>query len=686
MNAVGEKGLHGSAPEAPFMPAKPVRAPRSERRDLPLRPLIGAGLTVLVTLAVLLGFLGLRSLESLEAGLNDRLRVILSPYAQEQDPRISILTVTEDTLALFPYRSPVDRDFLARIVEILDAAGAKAIGIDILFDQETEPGKDDRLARAIAAFDGPAVMAWADAHAGLRPQQEAFLDAYIERSGGAAGFATVIYDADGVVRRYESAQEGSEVRSFPAMLAELTGVEDFPRSGLIDWRRETAEGAPAFQTIPSHALLNPGLPEELFKGWFGGRYVVVGADLEQLDRHRTSLAADPTVSSPTSAGAVIHAHVLSQMLDGRVVRNLGIDGWGGAALVALMAGLGALIGLAGGSVTLKLVALALTGAAYAGAAAALSRLGGPYLPIAPSLLALGLAFGVAGSIDAFLTAREKSFIRQAFSHYLEPAMVDRLARDRTSLRLGGERREISFVFTDIEGFTSMAERLEPERLTALLNDYFDGMSDIIGAHGGAIDQVHRRRGGGAVRRAHARARPRAAGGALRRRAGRLRRELQADARGGRAGAHPHRGPHGRCGGGQFRRTQALRLHRDGRRGERRGAARRLQQDAGGAGLRQRGRAGGGAGLRRGDGAPLPTLRRAGRAALRGKTSEVEIWCLDADAPPALRRAYDGAYAALLAARAGRPGLARGAGGARGVPEARGGVPRRSARALPRRAG
>jgi adenylate cyclase len=67
-------------------------------------------------------------------------------------------------------------------------------------------------------------------------------------------------------------------------------------------------------------------------------------------------------------------------------------------------------------------------------------------------------------------------------------MVDRLARDRNSLRLGGERRELSFLFTDIAGFTEMSEQLPPEDLTGLLNDYFDGMSDVIAAHHGMIDK------------------------------------------------------------------------------------------------------------------------------------------------------------------------------------------------------
>ncbi|MEL6794983.1 MAG: adenylate/guanylate cyclase domain-containing protein, partial [Pseudomonadota bacterium] len=102
--------------------------------------------------------------------------------------------------------------------------------------------------------------------------------------------------------------------------------------------------------------------------------------------------------------------------------------------------------------------------------------------------AIFLSFLLAISLDSFLTQRDERFIRLAFSHYLEPAMVDQLADDPQALRLGGDRREMSIIFTDIQGFTTMSEELPPDQLTRLLNDYFDGMSDIIIAHGGAIDK------------------------------------------------------------------------------------------------------------------------------------------------------------------------------------------------------
>lgn len=465
-------------------PSALAEALRRARQRLGLA--LAAGLlTGLVVIAAFQNFQGLRSLE---AGLDDRLRVILAPQSAAQDPRLSILAVTEDTLALFPYRSPVDREFLAALIDLLAEAGAAAVGLDILIDQATEPAKDQALIEAIRRFPGPVITAWADERAGLRPQQQAWLAEFVEASGAVPGFATVTYDRDGVVRRFDTALPDSPVRSFPAALLEALGGTSDPPSGLIDWRREAADGAPAFQILPSHALLNPALPQAMFKGWFGGRIVMIGADLEQTDRHQTSLAVDPTISNRTNAGVLLHAHVLSQLLDTRSVRSWALPARAGQGVTMGLALAGALIGISALSPLLKLGGLAFAGFGWLGLTAALAMQGGPFLPVAPPLLALGVTFGLGAAAEAFLSGREKAFIRQAFSHYLEPAMVDRLARDRSSLRLGGERREISFIFTDVAGFTDMSEALAPEDLADLLNGYFDGMADIIARHDGAIDK------------------------------------------------------------------------------------------------------------------------------------------------------------------------------------------------------
>ncbi|MBI4345488.1 MAG: adenylate/guanylate cyclase domain-containing protein, partial [Elusimicrobia bacterium] len=84
--------------------------------------------------------------------------------------------------------------------------------------------------------------------------------------------------------------------------------------------------------------------------------------------------------------------------------------------------------------------------------------------------------------------RERRYIKRAFGLYLSPEVVDRIADDPKSLKLAGERREISLFFSDIEGFTTLSETLEPERLAAVMNEYLTAMTDIILESGGTLDK------------------------------------------------------------------------------------------------------------------------------------------------------------------------------------------------------
>lgn len=104
------------------------------------------------------------------------------------------------------------------------------------------------------------------------------------------------------------------------------------------------------------------------------------------------------------------------------------------------------------------------------------------------LLSIILVASTAMGIEALEAFRDGRFVRKAFGHYLAPALVDRLVKDPSSLKLGGVRRRMTFLFTDIAGFTSLSERMEPEALANLLNDYLDGVSAIVIQHGGLIDK------------------------------------------------------------------------------------------------------------------------------------------------------------------------------------------------------
>lgn len=84
--------------------------------------------------------------------------------------------------------------------------------------------------------------------------------------------------------------------------------------------------------------------------------------------------------------------------------------------------------------------------------------------------------------------RERAKIRKTFESYVAPAVVHEMLKYPHLLRLGGERREITILFSDIQGFTSLSESLDPETLVHLLHDFFNPMSDIIIKHGGTIDK------------------------------------------------------------------------------------------------------------------------------------------------------------------------------------------------------
>jgi len=84
--------------------------------------------------------------------------------------------------------------------------------------------------------------------------------------------------------------------------------------------------------------------------------------------------------------------------------------------------------------------------------------------------------------------RARALLRKSFEHYLPPAVIARMLASGTLPKLGGERREISVVFTDVAGFTTFSETVEPEFLATVCNDYFEGVCAAIFAEGGMVNE------------------------------------------------------------------------------------------------------------------------------------------------------------------------------------------------------
>jgi adenylate cyclase len=110
------------------------------------------------------------------------------------------------------------------------------------------------------------------------------------------------------------------------------------------------------------------------------------------------------------------------------------------------------------------------------------------LPAAGPMVGVVIALLGGAVINFVLEGRQKMFIKGAFKHYLSAEVIEQIMRDPGSLKLGGERRELTIFFSDLQGFSTISERLGPEDLTKLLNDYLSDMTDIILEEGGTLDK------------------------------------------------------------------------------------------------------------------------------------------------------------------------------------------------------
>ncbi len=412
----------------------------------------------------------------LEANLSDLRIRHLSPR-QAQDPRIVLITIDEESLQNLPYFSPVPRDFLADILETLAAKQARVIGLDILIDRPTETEKDARFEGVLDRLGNRVVLAHAGPGIQLTPASRDYHEAFLK--GRRFGDVALLPDPlDGVVR-YQRPRSPNGELSFPAAIAEELAASIPDQSLAIAWRRGPAPGVPPFRAFPARTLKL--LPDD----WIRGRVALVGSDYLYADRHRTPLTggSDGTLTT----GLEIHAHALAQLLAGT---RLDEPGALRTTVMQLAAGLMGITvaNVVGSPVVLFLLTVGI-GVVYLVAALLLYSVAGWMLPILPPLTALAFASFLFTAVLRSRERQQRQLVRHAFEHYLAPPVVARLLRDPSQLTRAAERREISFLFTDIAGFTALVEQIPAERMAGLLNRYLDGVMSRVVEHGGLVDKI-----------------------------------------------------------------------------------------------------------------------------------------------------------------------------------------------------
>ena len=213
-----------------------------------------------------------------------------------------------------------------------------------------------------------------------------------------------------------------------------------------------------------------------------GAVVLVGGSAPELGGLRA------TVTDPLTPSVQIQADAIEQIEAGRFPRAIGAAR---AAQLLLVVVLGALALAASAALPPILGALAVVATIVLVWTIAIA---GAFLtdrlmdPLAPSFAAAAV-FAVASVTSFAVTQRREVLVRRRFEQHLAPAVVQRIIEQPSLLKLSGERREVTSLFTDVEGFTAMTHRADPEELVAALDSYFEGISAMVFEHGGMVDKI-----------------------------------------------------------------------------------------------------------------------------------------------------------------------------------------------------
>ncbi|KEO86710.1 guanylate cyclase [Erythrobacter sp. JL475] len=434
-------------------------------------------------------------------------RAYLAADMVEQDDRIILVVYDDQALINLEQRSPLPRDALAEALGNLDKMGAKAIGIDILFDQ---PQKDDELLiETLRNMQTPTAVGYANVETNASDivyEQQVFLEEFMAALEGTNSRPASIRldNSFGATRIWPTIEPDLPPLLGRAMLEDAGGpVEAFKGyEGSIVYRRalragldEMDDGAgqdqgnieePLFQSISIELFLDldPAVAEFVAQQ-IEGKYVLIGGDIVDYDRVETSITPW-TGFEP--AGLSVHGEIIAQMLDGKVLPQVPEWAlWMMAVLVVATAALTALLEWPAPKLVplLLLLAVMFVGIPFWLHFNDVDTYG---LPAVGWLVGWIIAFTAVTAAARSAGAAQRSFAQGALGKYIPRDIAQQIIDQPELLSLGGEKREIYVLFSDLEGFTKMSHAIPPEMVAKLLNRYLEMLSKVVLDHGGVIDK------------------------------------------------------------------------------------------------------------------------------------------------------------------------------------------------------
>ena len=425
---------------------------------------------------------------------------------------------------------PWPRTAYGAIVDFLNRSKAKALGIDILFTEQSSYGvNDDRVFHdACRSFGKTAVACGLSFESGIRAWPEILSKPFFAENiqiqpsdqkklqkpyaafphpDLAPGFRVVGNvdqnpDEDGIYRRiaplrffdnvpipilglatYFAAEEKSNIVVSRKTIS--ISARDIPldASGqaLLRFRGPsgTHKAYSAAAVIRSEIQMRNGEKPQLDPALFQDKYVILGFSAKGL------FDTKPVPVSSAYPGAELNATFLDNFLSGDFMKRtpLAVN-----ILFIILICCACVFALTFYQSVWKSIIYSFFFAALPTAAAVMAYASGYWLPLVIPEFAVITAITLSLVVNFATEGVQRQFIKSAFQQYLNPAFIDQIIAHPEKLTLGGERRELSIFFSDLQGFTSISEALDPESLTALLNDYLSAMTDIIHEENGTVDK------------------------------------------------------------------------------------------------------------------------------------------------------------------------------------------------------
>lgn len=490
------------------------------QRLWPRRGLLAIAPSIAITV-ILLRAVGL--LQAWEWAVFDqymRLRPLEPP-----DSRIVLVGLDENDVSELG-QAIVPDGVYAKVIEKLRSQSPRAIGLDIYRDLPVEPGHSElsNIFKTTPNLVGIQKVVGETGRETVKPPA-------ILAELAQVGANDIITDADNTVRRgllSVQTAKGETVYSLALYLALLYLEPENIGPKMVDtdtwWLGKTlfrpfensdggyiqadANGyqqilnyrgtSQTFEQVSISDVLHNRIPPH----WATDRIVLIGAVGDSFQDNKYTPYSSSLLSLPEPmAGVEVHAHLTSQIissaLEGRAtirswpetIEWLWILGWSGMGAIVVWQYAqgsqqplthtgnrwtvrGKREGLVIGVMTLLL------GSSYG------LFLYGWWIPVVPALVA---AVGSAATATAYLAHRAGD-IRRTFGRYLSDEIVNTILENPAGQKLGGERRKITILTSDLRGFTSLSERLEPEKVIQVLNYYLGCMTEVITRHNGTIDE------------------------------------------------------------------------------------------------------------------------------------------------------------------------------------------------------